>query len=134
MNLSRLAAGLRKLDRVRELPRARRVVCGWRQTAAAYAGLCAPPDCIRLRDGCQVKIESFPDLATFWTIFVSEIYPVKNTDQRIIDAGANVGFFTLYAASAAPQAQIASIEPHPQTFARLEATIRENRLSARAWI
>lgn len=131
MNLSRLTAGLRRVERVRELPRARRVMHRWPAVAAAYCGLKAIPDRIQLRDGNDLRIESLTDLATFWNIFISETYPVRATDRRIIDVGANVGFFTLYAASVSLAAEIASIEPHPQTFSRLEAAIRINRLFGR---
>src|SRR5579885_398752 len=53
--------------------------------------------------------------------FSSDEYPVTDRDERIIDAGANCGFFTLYATMRS-RAQLVSIEPFRPTFGRL----REN--------
>jgi FkbM family methyltransferase len=45
-------------------------------------------------------------------------------DPIIIDAGANIGLFTLFALSSAPTATIHAFEPAPKTFARLRANTR----------
>ena len=62
-----------------------------------------------------MALTDFFDLATLWLIFFSPAYPVKASDRVIVDAGANVGFFTLYASHRAPLARIISIEPFPPT-------------------
>ena len=49
----------------------------------------------------------------------------------IIDTGANVGLFTLWAAREAPHARIISLEPAPETFRLLEANIADVGLGSR---
>ena len=71
------------------------------------------------------------DLKTFWQVFLHRCYSVRSTDRNIIDAGANIGLFTLYAARQAPNARILAIEPFPATFERLSQAMREHGLSDR---
>ncbi len=52
-------------------------------------------------------------------------------DTIIVDAGANIGAFTLFAARRAPAAKIVAVEPFPKTHARLTKTIAQNRLEDR---
>lgn len=47
-----------------------------------------------------------------------------------VDAGANIGSYTVLAAGAAG-ARVLAVEPVPQTFARLQANIRHNALDGR---
>jgi FkbM family methyltransferase len=86
------------------------------------------PYSVSFRNGRAATIENFYDLATFWQIFFGEVYGVRNTDRRIIDAGANCGYFTLYSAMKAPEARMVSIEPFPATFERLRKTVSDNGL------
>ena len=71
------------------------------------------------------------EASAFWHIFAAHCYDVRKSDQVIIDAGANVGIFALWAAQIAPGARIVCLEPHPQSFERLRETIDSNRLSQR---
>ena len=69
---------------------------------------------------------------TFKEIFMEECYMhgLRHTfppHPVIIDIGANVGFFTLYAASRFPDAEILAFEPIPSNFALLERNIELNR-------
>ena len=71
-------------------------------------------------------------LHTFKEIFMEECYMhgLRHTIPRqpvIIDIGANAGFFTLFAASRFPDAEILSFEPIPSNFALLERNIGLNR-------
>ena len=78
--------------------------------------------------GARLHLEEEEDTKIFWNIFIRQCYEVRPTDRTIVDAGANVGAFAIYAASRAPQAKIISIEPLPSTFQRLREQIRNNRL------
>jgi len=70
----------------------------------------------------------------FWLIFARRHYPVRPSDRVIIDIGANIGLFTLYAAREAPAARIISIEPFPDTCQRLRNLVETNRLTDRVTI
>ena len=53
----------------------------------------------------------------FSEIFIGECYPInKSTKQEkvIIDIGANIGFFTIYALIKNPNSQIYAVEANPK--------------------
>lgn len=50
--------------------------------------------------------------------------------DTFLDIGANIGYFTLLAASlVGPAGQVHSFEPHPRTFRHLQRNVRLNRFS-----
>src|SRR5690242_4980783 len=61
-------------------------------------------------------------------IYLDHVYDVPGVDlgrcRTILDIGANVGLFALYAASVAPEAVIHSFEPEPATFERLTGNLQ----------
>lgn len=133
MNLRRLAGIARRLDRAPEVLACARRARGWARLTAAYLGARALsfPHWVELRDGTALRLETFHDLVTAWIIFFRDEYDVDPSARVIVDAGANIGAFSLYAARAAPGARIVALEPFPATLARLRETIRANRLEGR---
>jgi FkbM family methyltransferase len=81
--------------------------------------------------GLELQLEELEDTKILWNIFFRHCYPVRHDDQVIVDAGANCGLFAMFAATAAPQARIVSIEPLPETFRRLQSHIQRNALTDR---
>jgi FkbM family methyltransferase len=79
----------------------------------------------QFRDGRSFEFRDLPDLATWWQIFYRNVYPVNADDRVIIDAGANIGAFTLYALTRAPRAKVIAIEPFPETFSRLRSALEQ---------
>jgi FkbM family methyltransferase len=67
-------------------------------------------------------------------IFVRRHYPVNRSDRVIVDVGANIGLFTLYAARQAPAAHIFSLEPFPDTCQMLHRLVKTNRLGHRVTV
>jgi FkbM family methyltransferase len=124
---------LRQLDRAPEIFRCARASGQWLALTLAYAGLkpLRYPRQVLFRDGSQIRIDDFFDLTTFWSTFFLPSYPVSPNSAVILDAGANIGAFTLYAARTAPAARIFAIEPFGATFQRLTETVAANRLSGR---
>jgi FkbM family methyltransferase len=126
---------LRNLLRFPEIWICRKETAQWFALTLAYLGLRAIPFPyeVRLRTGETFTLTEFTDLVVFWLVFIRRHYPVKASDRVIVDVGANVGFFTLYAAREAPSARIISIEPFPETFERLthlaQANLLENRVT-----
>jgi FkbM family methyltransferase len=51
--------------------------------------------------------------------------------ETIVDVGAHVGAFTIWAGMKSPNASIVAIEPNPATFALLERNVAANGLSGR---
>jgi FkbM family methyltransferase len=98
---------------------------------AAYLGLPTKlPFCITLDSGL-FEFDEWYDIPTFWQIFFADIYPVQQTDKTIIDAGANIGAFTLYALLRAPECRVIAVEPAPDTCGRLRAALFDHRLERR---
>jgi FkbM family methyltransferase len=89
---------------------------------------------IILRSGFRFEVT--PDSRTeFKVVFMREDYtwPLQLTGAAdtgtIVDLGANVGFFTLFAASRFPHCPIVSVEPYPSSAKALADNVRNNRLS-----
>ncbi len=89
---------------------------------------------LRLRTGQQITLRERTDVTVFWLVFARRHYPVHPADLIIIDMGANIGIFTLYAAREAPQCRIVAIEPFPDTCSRLQSLVEMNRLQDRVTI
>src|ERR1700737_1856650 len=124
---------LKNTDRVPEILRCRAEIPQWARVTAAYLGISRLkyPYVLQLRSGECIRMKELTDLKTFWQVFLRRVYRVKATDRVILDLGANIGIFTLYAARQAPQAGILSLEPFPATFDRLVATVRDHKLENR---
>ena len=68
----------------------------------------------------------------FSEIFIGECYPINESTKQekvIIDIGANIGFFTIYALIKNPNSQILAVEANPKNFEILKNNIYENSLS-----
>ena len=124
---------LRNATRAPEILRCAAETNQWAPLSATYLGVSSLqyPLLLRLRRGEQIHLEELTDLKAFWQIFLRRVYRVRATDQVILDLGANVGIFSLYAARNAPQAKVFSFEPFPSTFRRLVATVRNHHLDGR---
>ena len=124
---------LKNADRVPEILRCRAEIPHWARVTAAYLGMSQLkyPYVLHLYSGERIRMEEVTDLKTFWQVFLRRVYRVEATDRVILDLGANIGIFTLYAAREAPEARLFSLEPFPATFSRLFATVRDHQLENR---
>jgi FkbM family methyltransferase len=71
-------------------------------------------------------LQEFYDLETLWQVYFHRVYEVAPSDRCVIDAGANIGLFSCYAAKRAPECQVHAIEPFPATYDRLVRHVEEN--------
>src|SRR5688572_11662770 len=133
MTTPRAVVALRHLSRAPELPRCMRTFDGWTTLVPAYLGVRPMPLPFeaRTRSGVAFRLTEFYDLETLWQIYCREVYAVVPSDRVIVDAGANIGLFTCFAADRAPQARVHAIEPFPATYDRLVETVRANGFDAR---
>jgi FkbM family methyltransferase len=132
----RYRALLRNVGRVPEVFRCLRVSPDWASHILTYVGLARPtfPRDFRTRSGDTLSLESFTDLVTAWIIYCRREYTVLSSDRVIVDAGANIGAFSLYAARRAPLAKIVALEPFPETRRLLTKTVAANKLADRVEI
>lgn len=104
----------------------------WLELTLHYLGLRHKyPVRLRTRGGIVADLETFHDLVTAWIIFCRGEYHVPRDAELIVDIGANIGLFSLFAAQAAPRTQIVAIEPFPACFERLVTAVTENHLNER---
>jgi len=105
----------------------------WLPVTLAYLGIkdLSYPFSLKIRGIEPVTLREDGDLLAFWQIFLRRVYPVRGDEKLIVDAGANIGFFTLFAARKSPHARIFSIEPFPESYQRLCQNVRHNRLDER---
>jgi FkbM family methyltransferase len=128
--LSTLAKGLTRSHEV--------LIARW-QTPAAYKLVASflnigtphfPLD-IPLRNGGLVRVHSRGEANVFWQIFVHGCYRLWADCKTIVDAGANIGMFSVWAARQLPESHILALEPFPETFARLQHNLQTNQLGNR---
>jgi FkbM family methyltransferase len=81
--------------------------------------------------GNKVELKDWWDVTTVWSVFAGREYGVHPTDRTILDLGANIGVFSLYASEICVQARIDAYEPFPSTYERLVTNIESNGLSRR---
>lgn len=101
----------------------------------SYLGLGTPafPMQVKTKNGFSVHLESVHEVKVLWHIFVRKCYTIPVECENIIDAGANVGIFAIYAASRCPKARVFSLEPFPSTFRALTKNVELNRLQNRVF-
>jgi FkbM family methyltransferase len=86
---------------------------------------------VRTRNDLVLQIKDFYDTTTAWVVFCKQEYNVTARHRLIVDLGANIGIFALFAARKSPDAKILCFEPFPSTFKRLEDNIEGNNLGDR---
>jgi FkbM family methyltransferase len=81
-----------------------------------------------------IRNDSPSDRAVIRECCVENVYRVTAQQVRanvIIDIGANIGAFSIFAASLAPAVTVYAYEPEPENFALLQTNIERNGLAGR---
>jgi FkbM family methyltransferase len=133
MSLKRVRLALRHFGRAPEIIAGMRAMKSATKIVSAYVGLnpLQLPCTVEFRNGIHYRLEEYYDLETLWQINFHNVYPLQSTDEVILDAGANVGLFTCWAAQRNPTAAITAIEPFPRNIERLTEHIQRNGFSQR---
>src|SRR5438093_781838 len=130
---------MQTLELLRHIGRAPEVLVA-RKSTPAVAGLVSRylqvgggqyPFRVPLTGGGSLTLASPAEVRVFWQIFVHGSYALPERCRTILDCGANVGIFSVWAARRQPHARIVALEPFPATFAALDANIRANGLADR---
>ena len=127
------------LQLIRHIGRVPEIFAARRQTTAASAllkrylriGAGAYPFQVALSGGGSLTLSDAEEVKVFWQIFVRGTYQLPLPCETILDCGANVGIFSVWAARQRPNARIVALEPFPRTYSALEANVRANRLEHR---
>ena len=94
---------------------------------------------VRLRtSGLQFRVRGAMDVWSIKETFLDRFYEkygfTIQPGWKILDIGAGIGDYTLYAAVMRPDSQVYSFEPYPQSFGLMQENLRLNKISnARAF-
>lgn len=92
--------------------------------------------CCRIGQNQYTVVVSGNDITHVWVaneVLVEKVYDlsvVPFEPNIIFDIGANIGLFSLIAASKWPTAKLISVEPHPTTFCYLVKNLQANGVKA----
>lgn len=110
------------------IPRICRLWTNWPEYLFNYVLRRYTPAEYRMRSGLRVIDGTGTLPGTLAEVFVRRRYGSLERLQTIVDVGANVGSFALYAAQSCPEARILCYEPEQQNFSLLTHNLRINGL------
>ena len=117
------------LRRLTLTPLARRELRSWPRFMINYAlGLVGEQPYI-FRSGARVQVGRGVDHATIVEIFFRRDYGTIPAGSVVLDIGASIGAFTVYAATSAPDVRVYAYEPLPEFARLLHENVRINGLS-----
>jgi FkbM family methyltransferase len=114
------------LRRLRILPQAARKLKNWPAFVCNYALGFTPRKPYLLRSGAKVQIGRAVDHVPLIEIFLREDYGPIATGSVVLDLGANIGAFSVYAVTAAPGVVVYAYEPWPEFFQSLKGNLALN--------
>ena len=86
---------------------------------------------VELKDGLKIFLSDHPsDIATVFIIFGREEYGKVRSSGAVVDVGANIGVFSLYAARAGSK-RVDAYEPNQASFSVLARNVVENQFENR---
>ena len=92
-----------------------------------YIGLKNQPQTYYLRNGIKLKTNEGVDSETISVIFIKTDYGKIKDNSQIIDIGANIGVFSIYAVSTSKYTTVYAYEPMPKCFQLLLENIKINK-------
>jgi FkbM family methyltransferase len=123
---------VRSLQRLPELASAPAASRQWRELAWRYiSGRGHYPFQLFLRSGSLLELHSREEVAVCWNILVRCCYHLPFQCATVLDVGANIGIFALWAVGQSPNIRVWAVEPCPVTYRRLTQHISANKLSHR---
>lgn len=78
--------------------------------------------------GQKIYIDSFMGFYIFDEIYIQKIYERDIRPANILDIGANIGLFTLWAYQRWAPTKMISVEPEPRNFEVLKKNVKQNML------
>ncbi|EHN10416.1 methyltransferase FkbM family [Patulibacter medicamentivorans] len=81
---------------------------------------------VRLRTptgDATVTLRHVHDYATIAEILAEDVYPVAASDRVVVDVGANIGIFSVFALTRHPEVRVHAFEPVPENLAVLRGNL-----------
>lgn len=109
----------------------------WYMYPAVYFNFIKNPKVIfKTRDGCKITIrttQNSTDIHVFTEIWLEKLYSIPNFEindkDYIIDIGAHIGIFSVFASRLCKNGKIFSYKPAKQNFENLEENISQNNIT-----
>ena len=115
------------MRRLRYLPLAVRKIRNWPAFMFHYALGLKPSKPYRFRNGAQLVLGRALDHVPIIEIFLNQEYGAIPDDSIVLDLGANIGVFSIYATTTARNVRVYAYEPFPPFAALLRENIQLNR-------
>jgi FkbM family methyltransferase len=115
--------------RLKLLPQVARAIKNWPTFMLHYALGCVPARAYELRVGARIRIGRGVDHVPIIEVFLRRDYGVPPADAVVVDLGANIGVFAIFAAVTA-RARVFAYEPAPKIYALLQENVRLNGCGA----
>ena len=100
-------------------------VKNWHIPILFYLGMGKKEDIVLFRDGTKCILRDKSDATGFYENFFLK---TNVGEDIIIDVGAHVGFFSIYAAKKASKGMVYAFEPSQESFRNLQRNIKLNNL------
>jgi len=113
------------------VPRICRLWTNWPEYLLNYGLRRQRPTQYQLRSGLRLIDATGTLPGTLAEVFVRRRYGTVDRFRTIVDVGANVGSFAVYAAQSSPRARILCYEPEEENFQRLKKHLSINGLEGR---
>ena len=113
------------------VPRAVRSFDNWFELLLSVAGLLQKAREFRLRAGAVIRTHESIDSVTVAVVWLKKDYGEPPAGGVVLDIGANIGAYTLYAALGNRTCRVYAFKPMPANFRVLADNVRVNRLSNR---
>src|SRR5262245_53140792 len=117
------------LRRLRYLPGAARKIRNWPSFIYHYALGLTPTKPYRFRNGAQLRIGRAIDHVPIIEIFLNQEYGLVPDNAVVLDLGANIGVFSIYATMTARNVQVYAYEPFHVFASLLRENVRLNSQS-----
>ncbi len=121
----------RTLQQARYIPSAIGAVSNWWEFLANRMGLKNSCPVYRFRNGLAIKTREPADTDTIFDILIRKDYGEAPKNGVVIDIGANMGSYALFAAWNSPDARVYAFEPDPTNYALMRENIAMNGLADR---
>jgi FkbM family methyltransferase len=115
------------LARLPQIGRCARLFKNWLRLTQVYGGGPMPDEFVAQgRRDFTLPLRDPTDVQTVWVVFCTGDYYLPQECETVLDLGANIGAFSLYATRCRNARRVYAFEPVAETFAVLEENLQMN--------